>query len=66
MDARLDPGSFAGLKEGDAHVIRDAGIHDLLANSLETAVLGAQGFNYQVETGQLVEVEEASAAGASW
>lgn len=25
MDARLDPAHFAGLKEGDAHVIRNAG-----------------------------------------
>lgn len=25
MDARLDPGKFAGLREGDAHVIRNAG-----------------------------------------
>ncbi|RME94104.1 MAG: carbonic anhydrase [Verrucomicrobia bacterium] len=25
MDARLDPARFAGLKEGDAHVIRNAG-----------------------------------------
>ena len=25
MDARLDPASFAGLNEGDAHVIRNAG-----------------------------------------
>ena len=25
MDARLDPAGFAGLKEGDAHVIRNAG-----------------------------------------
>jgi len=25
MDARLDPGKFAGLAEGDAHVIRNAG-----------------------------------------
>ena len=25
MDARLDPGRFAGLAEGDAHVIRNAG-----------------------------------------
>lgn len=25
MDARLDPAKFAGLKEGDAHVIRNAG-----------------------------------------
>ena len=84
MDARLDPAKFAGLAEGDAHVIRNAGgrasddairslvisykllgtrewfvIHHsncgmefftddvmrgLLANSLETAALGADGF----------------------
>src|SRR5438552_4721357 len=84
MDARLDPAKYAGLKEGDAHVIRNAGgrasddairslvisykllgtaewfvIHHtncgmefftdevmrgLLANSLETAALGAEVF----------------------
>src|SRR5438045_9117170 len=84
MDARLDPAKYAGLAEGDAHVIRNAGgrasddairslvisykllgtrewfvIHhtncgmeffsdelmrSLLANSLETAELGTQGF----------------------
>jgi carbonic anhydrase len=84
MDARLDPAQFAGLAEGDAHVIRNAGgrasddairslvisykllgtqeffvIHHtdcgmqfftnevmrgLLASSLETAQLTAQGF----------------------
>src|SRR6266852_3958676 len=84
MDARLDPAKYAGLAEGDAHVIRNAGgrasddairslvisykllgtrewfvIHhtncgmefftdalmrDLLARSLETAELSAQGF----------------------
>jgi carbonic anhydrase len=84
MDARLDPARFAGLSEGDAHVIRNAGgrasddairsliisykllgtrewfvIHHsncgmetftdevmrtLLASSLETAELGADGF----------------------
>jgi len=27
MDARLDPAKFAGLAEGDAHVIRNAGGH---------------------------------------
>jgi carbonic anhydrase len=152
MDARLDPAKYAGLAEGDAHVIRNAGgrasddairslvisykllgtrewfvIHhsncgmefftdevmrDLLANSLETAALGANGFTdvgqgpgssegnyvdwltikdnptsvvddvtrlrnhplvpgsipiygyiYDVETGRLVEVPDASAAG---
>jgi len=25
MDARLDPAKFAGLAEGDAHIIRNAG-----------------------------------------
>ena len=84
MDARLDPAKYAGLQEGDAHVIRNAGgrasddairslvisykllgtkewfvIHHtncgmefftddvmrgLLANSLETAALGSDGF----------------------
>jgi len=85
MDARLDPAKYAGLAEGDAHVIRNAGgrasddairslvisykllgtnewfvIHHtncgmefftdevmraLLASSLETAELGADGFS---------------------
>ena len=84
MDARLDPAKYAGLSEGDAHVIRNAGgrasddairslvisykllgtkeffiIHhtdcgmefftnqvmgDLLSKSLETAALGENGF----------------------
>ena len=84
MDARLDPAKYAGLSEGDAHVIRNAGgrasddairslvisykllgtkeffvihhtdcgmqfftnevIRSLLANSLETAALTAEGF----------------------
>jgi len=90
MDARLDPAKYAGLVEGDAHVIRNAGgrasddairslvisykllgtaelfvihhtdcgmefftdevIRGLLANSLETAALGADGF-HDVGTG---------------
>lgn len=90
MDARLDPAKYAGLSEGDAHVIRNAGgrasddairslvisykllgtkewfvihhsdcgmefftdevIRGLLAKSLETAALGAEGF-YDVGTG---------------
>jgi carbonic anhydrase len=90
MDARLDPAKYAGLSEGDAHVIRNAGgrasddairslvisykllgtkewfvIHHsncgmefftddvmrgLLANSLETAALGEDGF-HDVGTG---------------
>jgi len=51
MDARLDPAKYAGLNEGDAHVIRKAGgrasddvMSGLLANSLETAALGQDGF----------------------
>ena len=84
MDARLDPAKYAGLSEGDAHVIRNAGgrasddairslvisykllgtaewfvvhhtdcgmefftndvIRGLLASSLETAALGPDGF----------------------
>jgi carbonic anhydrase len=154
MDARLDPAKYAGLSEGDAHVIRNAGgrttddairslvisykllgtqeffvihhsdcgmefftddlIGDLLENSLETAALGPDGFYdvgegpgciegryikwhtvadregavvedvyrirnhplvppaipvygyvYDVKTGRLVEVPEATAAGAA-
>lgn len=154
MDARLDPAKFAGLAEGDAHVIRNAGarasddairslvisykllgtqewyvihhsncgmefftddsIRGLLSQSLETAVLGPEGFKdigagpgseagdyidwltirhneksvvedvrrirnhplvpsripiygyiYQVETGKLQEVEEATRIGAA-
>ncbi len=154
MDARLDPAKYAGLREGDAHVIRNAGgrasddairslvisykllgtkewfvihhtncgmefftdevIRGLLASSLETAELGPDGFHdvgtgpgsaearyidwltisdnaksvvddvtrirdhplvpagipiygyiYDVATGRLVEVSEATAAGAA-
>ena len=90
MDARLDPAKYAGLKEGDAHVIRNAGgrasddairslvisykllgtkewfvihhtdcgmefftnevITGLLSSSLETAALGPNGF-HDVGTG---------------
>jgi carbonic anhydrase len=90
MDARLDPAKYAGLAEGDAHVIRNAGgrasddairslvisykllgtaewfvihhtncgmefftdevIRGLLASSLETAALGDEGF-YDVGEG---------------
>jgi carbonic anhydrase len=90
MDARLDPAKYAGLSEGDAHVIRNAGgrasddairslvisykllgtaewfvihhtdcgmefftddvIRRLLGNSLETAALGPEGF-HDVGTG---------------
>jgi carbonic anhydrase len=154
MDARLDPAKYAGLAEGDAHVIRNAGgrasddairslvisykllgtkeffvihhtdcgmefftndvIRGLLANSLETAALTAEGFKdvgkgpgsragefvewltipdqrqavvddvqrirahplvpksipvygyiYDVKSGKLIEIEEATAVGAA-
>ena len=154
MDARLDPAKYAGLAEGDAHVIRNAGgrasddaihslvisykllgtkeffvihhtdcgmefftddvIRGLLASSLETAALTAEGFRdvgqgpgsraaqfidfltisdqkqailddverirkhqlvpasipiygylYDVKTGKLIEIEEATAIGAA-
>ncbi len=95
MDARLDPAKYAGLAEGDAHVVRNAGgratddairsmvishkllgtrewfvVHhtdcgmlyfddvqmgDLLAGSLETAELTAQGFRNASEPGGSAE-----------
>ncbi|MBD2100076.1 carbonic anhydrase [Leptolyngbya sp. FACHB-261] len=97
MDARLDPAKLAGLAEGDAHVIRNAGgrasddairslvisykllgtrewfvihhtncgmetfsdetIRRLLASSLETAVLGEQGWHDQGEGPGSIEGE---------
>jgi carbonic anhydrase len=39
MDARLDPAKYAGLSEGDAHVIRNAGgraSDSLLSNFAQT------------------------------
>ncbi len=96
MDARLDPAKYAGLAEGDAHVIRNAGgrasddairslvisykllgtrewfvihhtdcgmqlftdeiIRGLLANSLETAVIDANGWR---DVGQIPGSTEA-------
>jgi carbonic anhydrase len=132
MDARLDPAKYAGLSEGDAHVIRNAGArasddairslvisYKLLGTKewfviLETAALGPNGFHdvgkgpgsnegayidwltisnrnkavvedverirrhplvpknipiygyvYEVETGKLIEIPEATSAGAA-
>jgi len=45
MDARLETGRLAGLKEGDAHVIRNAGgrIHDALRSiAISQQLLGTQ------------------------
>jgi carbonic anhydrase len=33
MDARLDPAKYAGLAEGDAHVIRNAGVGQAMTQS---------------------------------
>jgi carbonic anhydrase len=52
MDARLDPAKFAGLAEGDAHVIRNA---------------GGRASDDAIPSGKLLEVaapEKAGAAGA--
>lgn len=91
MDARLDPAKFAGLEEGDAHVIRNAGgrvtediirsliishkllgtqewfiihhtdcgmltftndeLYDLLSESLESATLGDDGWYNPIKEG---------------
>ncbi len=40
MDARLDPAKFLGLKEGDAHVIRNAG--GRAADALRSLVISEQ------------------------
>jgi carbonic anhydrase len=95
MDARLDPAKYAGLAEGDAHVVRNAGgratddairslvishkllgtaewfvvqhtdcgmlyfddtiMGDLLADSLETAALTADGFRNTATPGGSAE-----------
>ena len=41
MDARLDPAKYAGLSEGDAHVI----MGDLLSKSLDTATVDEKGWH---------------------
>ena len=45
MDARLDPAKYAGLAEGDAHVIRNAGgrATDDAIRSLESCSAPANG-----------------------
>ena len=76
MDARIDPAKLAGLSEGDAHVIRNAGgrasddairslviSHKLLGTPLVSKEIPIYGYIYQVESGRLVEVPEASAVG---
>ena len=95
MDARLDPAKYAGLAEGDAHVVRNAGgratddairslvishkllgtaewfviqhtdcgmlyfddtiMGDLLADSLDTAALTADGFRNKTSPGGSAE-----------
>jgi carbonic anhydrase len=46
MDARLNPYGLLGLSEGEAHVIRNAGV---VSDNV-------RGFVYEVETGALREV----------
>ena len=91
MDARLDPAKYAGLAEGDAHVIRNAGgrasddaIRSLVIDWLTIADLDQSvvddvarirahplvpgripiyGYVYDVTTGRLNEILEATKAG---
>ena len=78
MDARLDPAKYAGLAEGDAHVIRKAGgrASDDAIRSLEDVQripnhplvpgrIPIYGYIFDVATGALHEVTAASAAGAA-
>ena len=64
MDARLDPAKYAGLAEGAAHVIRNAGgraSDDAIA--LVPKHIPVYGYTYDCRSGRLVEVPEATAAG---
>jgi carbonic anhydrase len=63
MDARLDPAKFAGLSEGDAHVIRNAGgrASDDTIRSLNDIPI--YGYIYDVTTGRMMEVPEATQLG---
>ena len=91
MDARLDPAKYAGLAEGDAHFIRNAGgrasddaIRSLVIDWLTIADLDQSvvddvarirahplvpgripiyGYVYDVTTGRLNEILEATKAG---
>jgi carbonic anhydrase len=72
MDARLDPAKYAGLSEGDAHVIRNAGgrASDDAIRSLVISykLLGTKEWFvihhiYDVATGRLNEVPDATKAG---
>lgn len=46
MDARLDPAKFAGLAEGDAHVIRNAGGR-ASDDAIRSLVISAQAARHQ-------------------
>jgi carbonic anhydrase len=56
MDARIDPAKLAGLAEGDAHVIRNAG-----GRASDDALI--YGYIYEVRSGRLVEVPGATQIG---
>ena len=70
MDARLDPAKYAGLAEGDAHVIRNAGegsvvedVQRIRSHPLVPAGIPVYGYVYDVKSGKLVEVPAATDAG---
>src|SRR6202166_1058322 len=81
MDARLDPAKFAGLAEGDAHVIRNAGgrasedairslsvvndVRRIREHPLVPKQIPIYGYIYNVRTGRLEEVNEAIQIGAA-
>jgi carbonic anhydrase len=75
MDARLDPAKFAGLAEGDAHVIRNAGgraSDDAIRSLVISYVIhhtncGMEFFTNDVIRGLLASsLEPASLVGGAW
>ena len=76
MDARLDPAKYAGLAEGDAHVIRNAGgvvsddalrsliISHWLLGTQEALVIGHTGCGMVTFTNDVLREKLAEEAGA--
>jgi len=76
MDARLDPAKYAGLSEGDAHVIRNAGgvvtddalrslvISHWLLGTQEAFVIGHTGCGMETFTDDQLRQKLADEAGA--
>src|SRR6266404_5352552 len=66
MDARLDPAKYAGLAEGDAHVNAKSVVEDVMRvrnHPLVPNDIPIYGYIYDVKSGKLVEVPEATTAG---